>query len=110
MNNLLESLQRSLLIEKVFPKEELSRRNYQGYYVATELVDGSDYGMSPYEVKSAYNPSGDYIGNPKDARFLCIKKGIAPELATPDNSVRRMRNGMGGRIELFLDSRLESRR
>lgn len=30
-------------------------------------------------VKSAYTPSGDYIGNKKTAHFLCSKRGIKPE-------------------------------
>lgn len=30
-------------------------------------------------MKSAYTPRGDYIGSPRDARFLVHKLGIQPE-------------------------------
>ena len=35
----------------------------------------------------AYTPNGDYIGNLKDARFLCETKGIKPEKISPDHNV-----------------------
>lgn len=31
-------------------------------------------------METAYNPAGQYIGDPETAEFLCVKKGIAPEL------------------------------
>ena len=69
-------------------KKVLSERHYKvGYVVRTELVDGKEFGMDDFEMKSAYTPSGDYIGNPKDARFLVAKKGISPERRTPDSNV-----------------------
>lgn len=34
-------------------------------------------------VKSAYTPTGDYIGNKKTAHFLCTKRGIKPEKISP---------------------------
>lgn len=71
-------------------KTEVRRRNYpsRGYYVATEqTTHGMGPGAEPYEIRSAYNLRGDYIGSPKDAYFLTVKKGIKPELAKPDNNV-----------------------
>jgi len=38
-------------------------------------------------VKSAYTPSGDYIGNNKDAYYLIVKRGIKPEKANPTHNV-----------------------
>lgn len=38
-------------------------------------------------VKSAYTPKGDYIGDKKMAHFLCSKKGIKPEKASPNHNV-----------------------
>lgn len=36
--------------------------------------------------KSAYNLSGDYIGNVETAKYLCDERGIAPEVLKPGNS------------------------
>lgn len=44
-------------------------------------------GGGEFKVTSAYTPSGEYIGNPKTAHYLVIKRGITPELATPKNNV-----------------------
>jgi len=59
-------------------------RNYKaGFFLQRELVDGKEYGVDDFEITSAYNPSGDYIGSSKDAWSLCVKRGIAPFLRTP---------------------------
>ena len=58
-----------------------------GYEVRHELIDGSDYGMEDYVMKSAYTPSGDYIGEPKWANRLCKVWGIKPEKANPSHCV-----------------------
>ena len=69
-------------------KELISERNYKaGYVIRTELIDGAEYGGEDFEMKSAYNSNGDYIGNSKNAHFLCKKKGIRPEVSKPDHSV-----------------------
>ena len=66
----------------------LGERHYKaGYIVRREMVDGSDFGSSEFEMKSAFTPSGDYIGNPRIAYRLCKKLGIKPEKASPDNNV-----------------------
>lgn len=38
-------------------------------------------------VKSAYTPTGDYIGSKRRAHFLCAKKGIKPEKVNPSRNV-----------------------
>ena len=38
-------------------------------------------------VKSAYTPNGDYIGDPKTAHYLIVKKGIKPEKANSTHKV-----------------------
>ncbi len=38
-------------------------------------------------IKSAYTPTGDYIGDKKRAHFLCSKKGIKPEKRTTTSKV-----------------------
>jgi hypothetical protein len=39
------------------------------------------------EMKAAYTPSGDYIGSPRDAHYLIVKRGIAPEKRTPSSNI-----------------------
>jgi hypothetical protein len=71
------------------PNVVIATRNYRkwGYVVRTEKVDGAAYGMNDFNMKIAYTPSGDYIGNPKDAHHLCAKRGIRPEKRTPTSNV-----------------------
>lgn len=38
-------------------------------------------------VKSAYTPTGDYIGDKRRAHFLITKKGIKPEKMSPSSNV-----------------------
>lgn len=49
-----------------------------------QAVDASPEFM---EMESAYTLADDYIGNVKDARFLCGEKGIQPEKAKPSHNV-----------------------
>lgn len=66
-------------------KKVLSERVYKaGYIVKKELID---FGGEELPMDSAYNPSGQYIGNPKDAYRLCKIRGIAPELRGPKHNV-----------------------
>lgn len=49
-----------------------------------------DYGVpegESFTMRSAFTPAGAYIGSPKDARVLIVKRGIAPEMANPNHSV-----------------------
>lgn len=69
--------------------EVTSIRKYKvGYEIRTEMVDGEFEDTDKLvEMKSAYNPTGDYIGRSRMAHFLCKKKGIAPEKSKPEHSV-----------------------
>ena len=58
-----------------------------GYVLRRELCESPCKGEPPYEWTMAYTPRGEYIGTPKAARFLCVKRGIHPELRTPDSNV-----------------------
>ena len=64
-----------------------TRRYKAGYEVRYELVDGKEFSMDDFKMRSAYTPSGDYIGDPKMAYALCKKRGIAPEKARSDHNV-----------------------
>lgn len=67
--------------------EVLGTRHYKaGYEVHTEIHKIND-ADSPVTIKSAYTPSGDYIGSSVWAFRLCNKRGIAPEKSHPDNNV-----------------------
>ncbi|KKK62132.1 hypothetical protein LCGC14_3007390 [marine sediment metagenome] len=71
-------------------RELLRERNYHkwGYVVRTERLSGEDAaGGPPFEMRSAFTLEGGYLGNPKDARFLCAKRGIRPEKAHPSHNV-----------------------
>lgn len=71
-------------------RELLRERRYKaGYVVRTERLSGDEDagGGSPFEMRSAFTPEGDYLGDPKMARFLVVKRGIKPEKARPDHSI-----------------------
>ena len=70
-------------------RELLSERHYKaGYVIRKERISGDEAAGGPaFDMRSAFTPSGDYIGNPKDARLLIAKKGIKPEKAQPSHSV-----------------------
>ncbi len=38
-------------------------------------------------IKSAYTMDGHYIGNPRTARYIVVKRGIKPELSDPIHKV-----------------------
>ena len=60
-----------------------------GYEVRTERFSGPDYGVPEDEsfmMRSAFTSDGEYIGTPKDARVLIVKRGIRPEKADPGHS------------------------
>jgi hypothetical protein len=75
-------------------RELLSERHYERadgawkYVVRKERISGDEAAGGPgFDMRSAFNPNGDYIGSPKEARFLIVKKGIQPEKAQPGHSV-----------------------
>ena len=59
----------------------LNIRRYKkyGYEVRTEQFEVEGNLNRTYELKSAYNENGDYIGNSVDAFRLCRIRGIKPE-------------------------------
>lgn len=67
-------------------RETISTRRYKaGYEVRTERFVGQEYGVPDGEsfiMKSAFTPEGHYIGNPRDAFRLIVKRGIKPQLRT----------------------------
>jgi hypothetical protein len=68
-------------------KEVIKVIKKPGYEIRHEVIDGNEYGTPDVTMRSAYNPNGDYIGDPKIARMLVVKRGIAPEKSDPDNNV-----------------------
>jgi hypothetical protein len=71
-------------------KKVLKTRKYKaGYEVRTELwaADWAPSENIPTEVMAAYTPSGDFIGDPKMARYLVVKMGIKPEKANDSHCV-----------------------
>lgn len=53
------------------------RRYKAGYELRRETFE-DERGVRA-EVKTAYTPEGHYIGDSKEAHYLCVKKGIKPE-------------------------------
>ena len=74
-------------------REELCRTEFEAVPLSGEVDEGMqeliDCINTPPDVivKSAYTPSGDYIGNSRDARYLIVKRGIRPEKRTPTSRV-----------------------
>lgn len=62
----------------------LKRKPWRSYKAGYNVfIENYEWG----EMKRAYTPEGLYIGNPKDAHFLCKKKGIAPEFSREDHTI-----------------------
>jgi hypothetical protein len=57
------------------------RRFKVGYEIRTTRVTGADamHGK-PFDMKQAYTPDGKYIGSPRSAYFLIVKRGIKPDV------------------------------
>ncbi len=69
-------------------REVISVRKYKvGYEIREEVIDGHEFGGEDYTMKIAYTPDGSYIGSPKTAYRLCMKRGIKPEKASADHNV-----------------------
>jgi len=56
-----------------------------GYEVRTEEVRMN--GSEPFTMRSAYTPSGHYIGDVRTARRLVAQRGIHPELRSQTHAV-----------------------
>lgn len=66
-------------------KELIRERNYKaGYVVRTET---HQHGSGSFEMKVAYTPEGNYIGDTKRAYRLCKTRGIKPQISKPDHNV-----------------------
>ncbi|HPO57048.1 MAG: hypothetical protein GX465_17325 [Acidobacteria bacterium] len=62
----------------------------QGYEIRKEEYCGESVGIPDGKcivMESAYTPSGDYLGNPENAKYLIEKLGISPEKSSPDHTV-----------------------
>lgn len=59
-------------------KETVFVRHYPGYFYCRQVMDDSDYGGDGrLEMVNCYSDhNGQYMGNAKMARSLCIKRGI----------------------------------
>jgi len=71
-------------------KKILFERKYKaGYIYRRELIDDSEFGgTGNFEMIRCFTSEGDYIGNAKDARFLCVKKGLSDlQKANPSHCV-----------------------
>ena len=74
-------------------REELSQTDFEAFPMSEPV--GKDMqelikiitSKNHVIVKSAYTPNGDYIGSPKNAYYLIIKRGIKPEKANPTHNV-----------------------
>lgn len=94
--------------------EILKIRKYKaGYEIREEKVLTHFEDKPPghtVTIKSAYTPTGDYIGNPKHAFFLCRKKKkklsqkkqILIIMCALLVFVRKNRSGLVGHIGLFM--------
>lgn len=62
----------------------ISVRKYKaGYEVRREIWR---HGTESTEMRAAYTPSGDYIGDTKTAWRLVVRRGIAPQSRTPGHA------------------------
>jgi len=77
-------------------REEIHHTNFKAEvfsYGDHEDIAGTDelanFISQPSDVivKTAYTVTGDYIGDPKSAHYLIVKKGIKPEKISPDMNV-----------------------
>ena len=63
-----------------------SKKYNSGLEIRDELIDGEPLKSKDFKVRCAYNEQGQYIGDPKFARFL-YRLGIKPEYASQKSTV-----------------------
>ena len=70
-------------------KETKLQRIYKGYEYRREIIDDSEYGGNgKLEMVNCYTTNGDWIGDSRQARFLCKKMGLTYIQKTePDHCV-----------------------
>ncbi len=80
--------------------------NYKlGYQVRTYELDNAEYGGEGVTVmRSAFTRAGGYIGDPKMARYLIIKKGIDPDTLQPLGENEESNGGWGRTVCLGFNS------
>lgn len=75
-------------MKSVYGKEckeiKWTKRFKAGYVLQRELIT---LGSDGCWMTVAYNHNGDYIGDPKTAYRLCVKREILPEKITPERNV-----------------------
>ncbi len=64
----------------------INQKNYKGFVIKNEMVDGKPFGCDDFIMTSAYTKSGDYVGDRKWA-YRLARRGIAPEKSSPDHNV-----------------------
>ncbi len=80
-----DKMSRELISKRVYKNDDDDLGSYE---VRTEQLTGDDaWGGKPFTMQSAYTLDGIYLGNPKDAHYYCIKRGIQPTVAKSDNRV-----------------------
>lgn len=68
-----------------------------GYVLQCEVVSGAAHECKDIEITSAYTLDGDYIGNARNANFLCRKMGIKPECSSKKHHVCSIGRGKDGK-------------
>ena len=70
----------------IIENSKVVRKYKSGYEIRRELwkLDENDNGT---QMRQAYTPSGDRIGDTKTAHLICTTKGIRPEKANLDHCV-----------------------
>ncbi len=69
-------------------KVVINQRRYKaGYIVRNEAWKAFPDSDEPLFIKAAYNLRGEYIGDPKTARYLCVTRKIKPTKASKNHSV-----------------------
>lgn len=57
------------------------------FEIRYEILDLHNNNVTHFIARRAYNNNGDYIGGPENARFLCGKYGINPEVIDSESKV-----------------------
>lgn len=72
----------------ISPINILSVTQKDGYEIRNEEYSNADFGgEGTITMEMAYTPSGDFIGDPRMAKALVEKWGIAPEKSDPSHSI-----------------------
>lgn len=75
MSDKIVSLQKEIISEKVFKAGYVVKKE-RHFFQGEEMI-----------FDTAYTPNGDYISEAKIAHYLCVKKGIRPQLINSRHQV-----------------------